>query len=82
MKHLEQTFATYVYNHCSKCKIPIYFCNIHIKHLQHTSKTSATLEIDASIMRFQVQHLLAAYEMEACRRVEFTGGSRAVSTID
>ena len=33
-------------------------------------------------MRFQAQHLLAAYEMEAHWCVEFTGGSRAVATID
>jgi hypothetical protein len=33
MKHWKQKLATYVYNHFN---IPIYFCNIHIKHLQHT----------------------------------------------
>jgi hypothetical protein len=26
------------------CNIPIYFCNIHMKHLQHTSGTSKTLK--------------------------------------
>jgi hypothetical protein len=38
------------------CNIPIYFCNIHIKHLQHTSET---LKTSACNMRFQAQHLLA-----------------------
>jgi hypothetical protein len=30
MKHLEQIVATYVYSHCNKCNVPIYFCNIHM----------------------------------------------------
>jgi hypothetical protein len=49
MKHLEQTLATYVYNHCNMCNIPFYFFNIHMKYLQHTSETSETLEIYACI---------------------------------
>ena len=53
-----------------------------MKYLQPTSKTSTTLETDACSMRFQAQHLLAAYEMEASRRVEFAEGSRVVATID
>ena len=44
MKHWEQTVATYVYNHCNICNIPIYFCNIRMKHLKHTYETSKTLE--------------------------------------
>jgi hypothetical protein len=64
MKHWQQMFATYIYNHCDICNITIYFCNIYMKHLQHTSKTSATLETDTSNIRFQAQHVLAAYEME------------------
>jgi hypothetical protein len=43
MKYLEQTLATYVYSNCNICSILIYFCNIHMKHFQHTSKTSETL---------------------------------------
>jgi hypothetical protein len=35
------------------CNIPIYFCNINIKHLQRTSETSETLEIYAYNMCFQ-----------------------------
>jgi hypothetical protein len=79
MKHWKQTFATYVYNHCN---IPIYFRNIHIKHWQHTSETSATLETDACNMCFRARHLLVAYKIEARRRVEFTEGSRAIATVD
>ena len=33
-------------------------------------------------MSFQAQHLLAAYKMEARRRMEFTKNSRVVATID
>ena len=44
MKHLEQTLATYVYNHCNICNVLIYFCNIYMKHLQHAYKTPKTLE--------------------------------------
>jgi hypothetical protein len=39
MEHWGQTSATYVYNHCNKCNILIYFCNICVKHLKYTSKT-------------------------------------------
>jgi hypothetical protein len=53
-----------------------------MKHLQHTSETSKTLETDACNMHFQVQHLLVVYEMEARRHVEFTKGRRAIATID
>jgi hypothetical protein len=42
-----------MYNHC-KCSISIYFCNIHMKHLQHTSETSKTLE------NRRFQHALSA----------------------
>jgi hypothetical protein len=35
------------------CSISIYFCNIDVKHLQHTSKTSETLETYSCNMRFQ-----------------------------
>jgi hypothetical protein len=47
MKHLEHTIETYVYSHYNMCNILIYFCNIDIQHLQHTSKTSETLAICA-----------------------------------
>jgi len=47
MKHWEEKLATYVYNHCNICNIPNYFCNIHMKYLQHTSETSKTLGIYA-----------------------------------
>ena len=35
------------------CNILIYFCNIYIKHLQHASETSKTLEMYFCNMRFQ-----------------------------
>jgi hypothetical protein len=37
----EQMLATYVYSHYN---IPIYFCNIHVKHLQHAYKTPEHLK--------------------------------------
>jgi hypothetical protein len=50
---------------CNHCNI----CNIHMKHLRRTSETSKTLETDACNMRFQAQHLLAAWtKIEARRR--------------
>ena len=45
MKHLEHTLETYVYSHHNMCNIPIYFCNIKMKHLQHLDETFETLEI-------------------------------------
>jgi hypothetical protein len=44
MKHLKQTLVTYSIAIANICNIPIYFCNIHIKHLQHNSKTFETDE--------------------------------------
>jgi hypothetical protein len=49
-----------MYSHCHICNIPIYFFNIHMKHLQHASETPKTLETYTYNMRFQAQHLLAA----------------------
>ena len=52
MKHLEHTLETYVYNHCNMCNIPIYFCNIDIKHLQIPLKHQKHL-------KHTVQHALS-----------------------
>jgi hypothetical protein len=59
MKHWEQRLATYLYNHYNICNIPIYFCNICMKHLQYTSKTSETLETYTCNMHFQ--HNISCY---------------------
>ena len=72
MKHYEQILATYMYSHCNMCNIPIYFCNIHMKHLQHASKTSKTLETYVCNMRFQHNIFLLLRQMEARRYVEVT----------
>jgi hypothetical protein len=38
LQHVSETTATY-----ATCAIsPIYFCNIHVKEMQHTSKTPET----------------------------------------
>ena len=46
-------FAIYVYNHCNICNVPIYFYNIHMKHLQDNSETIATLKTDTSKCAFK-----------------------------
>ena len=38
MKHLENTLETYVYSCYNMCNTPIYFYNIDIQHLQHSSE--------------------------------------------
>jgi hypothetical protein len=58
MKHWEQKLATYVDNHYNICNISIYFCNIHMKHLQHTSET---YETDTCNMRFHGDHISRIY---------------------
>jgi hypothetical protein len=50
MKHWRQMLAIKMYNHCNICNIPIYTCNIRMKHMQHTSKTSKTFKISACSM--------------------------------
>jgi hypothetical protein len=46
---LEHILETYVYSHYNVCNISIYFYNIDMRHLQHTSETS---EIYYCNMRF------------------------------
>jgi hypothetical protein len=65
------------------CNILIYFCNIQMKHLQHTYETSETLEYIC------LQHTLSAQRnisfllgrMEGRRHVEFTGGSSPTALV-
>jgi hypothetical protein len=72
MKYLEQMFATYMYNHCNMCNILIYFCNIHMNHLQHTSETNKMYGCEISWPLGRI---------EASRRVEFTGASGLVTLV-
>ena len=55
-ENTDEALITYPYNIgvklCNICKIPIYFCNIHLKRLQHTSETSETLEMYACSLCF------------------------------
>jgi hypothetical protein len=53
MKQSEHTLEIYVYSRCNMCNISIYFCNTDIKQLQHTYKTSETLETHVGNTRFQ-----------------------------
>jgi hypothetical protein len=48
----------------------IYFCNIQIKHLQHTSETAKTLEAYACNMHFQHNITLLLGQIEARRFTE------------
>jgi hypothetical protein len=63
MKHLKHTLETYVYSHNNICNIQIYFCNIQMKHLQHTYETPETLEtcmlcnIQIYFCNIQIKHL-------------------------
>jgi hypothetical protein len=59
LKHLEQTLAIYVYSHCNIYNISIYFCSIHVKHLQHVYKTLKTYSYNTC---FLAQHLLGFSE--------------------
>jgi hypothetical protein len=52
MRYLEYSLETYVYSHYNMCYIPIYFCNIKMKHLQHLDETSGTLKIYSCNMGF------------------------------
>jgi hypothetical protein len=69
------------------CNIPIYFYNIHMKHLQHTSKTYETLEIYAC-NAYSVNNIsLLLRRMEAHRRVKFTsvelaGGAKLAAPVE
>jgi hypothetical protein len=82
MKHWEQTFTIYVYNHCNIYNILIYFCNIHLKQLQPL-KHKKTFKHTLATCVFSIsQYLLVACEMEARLRVEFTRASCIVATID
>jgi hypothetical protein len=62
------------------CKISIYFCNIDVKHLQHTPKISETLKTYGYNMHFQcnVTWLLGWMDASSLRssrwrRIELTG---------
>ena len=81
MEHLERTLATYVYNHCNMCNIMIYFCNIQMKHLQHISEISETIEIYSCNMRFQRNISLLLGRMEARPYVVFSGGGSATAVV-
>jgi hypothetical protein len=57
----------------------IYFCNIHMKHLQRTSETSEAIEIYSRNLCFQHNISLLLDRMEARRCVVFTGVSGPVA---
>jgi hypothetical protein len=73
IKHWEEKFATYVYNYCNICNISIYFCNIRMKHLQHTSKMSEILQTYTWNIHFQRNISLLLERMEARQRVSTRG---------
>jgi len=74
MKHLEQMLATYMYIRYHICNIPIYFCNIYMKHLQHFSETSETLE------NIRLEHALFSKPWQTGGRAEhYTTGLGARS---
>ena len=68
IKHLEHILETFVYSHCNLCNIPMYVCSIDIKHLQHTFKTSETLE------NIRLQHVLSSQ----CHLAALTNGGSSL----
>jgi hypothetical protein len=52
MKYLKHTLETYVYSYYNMCNIPIYFCNIDIQYLQHTSEILKTYSCNIRISPF------------------------------
>jgi hypothetical protein len=80
-KHLERMLATYVYDYCNMCNITIYFCNIHMEHLQHTSEIFETIKTYSCNIRFQCNISLLLGRMEAHRCVVFTGGSGPAALV-
>jgi hypothetical protein len=60
------------------CNILIYFCNIGIKHLQHTSEIFETLEIHACNMQFERTISLLLGRMYPRRHVEFYATHRGL----
>jgi hypothetical protein len=61
------------------CNITIYFCNIHMKHLQHTSETYEKTETYSCNMRFQ--RYISAECMKARWCVVFTRGSGSAAVL-
>ena len=78
IKYLEHRLETYVYSHYNMCDILIYFCNIDIQHLQHSSETFETIETHACNMQFQRNISLMLGRMDPRRRVEFYPGRRGL----
>jgi hypothetical protein len=68
-----------VYNYRNICNISIYFCNIYMKPLQHTSKTTETLETYACNIHFQRNVTLLHVRMELVL-VEFDAGAELDAT--
>jgi hypothetical protein len=61
-----------MYSHSNICNIQINFCNIQMKHLQHKSKTSETLETYVynhnNISNIKMKHL--KHMSETCETLE------------
>jgi hypothetical protein len=84
MKYWGYTLATYMYNHYNIYNITIYFCNIPMKQLKHTSGKTETLETWACNMSekhpetLETQHHRAAmtYLVGKCSGVGSLDGVR------
>jgi hypothetical protein len=72
---LDETFGT---DYCNMCNIPIYFCNIHMKHLQHTSETIETYSCNMCF-EHNISLLLIRMETRCC--VVFIGGSGLTTLV-
>jgi hypothetical protein len=75
-ENIDETLGTHLCNthvqHCNICNIPIHFCNIHLKHLQHTSETHETYAYNMSL---QCNIALLHGQMELDAGAEVDGGA-------
>jgi hypothetical protein len=78
MKHLKPTLKTYVYRHCNIYNILIYFYNIDVKHLHHTTKMSEILETYAYAHNMLLRMRMIPVRARKVLSVRARDGSSAV----
>jgi hypothetical protein len=61
------------------CNIPIYFCDIQIKHMQHLDETAETLETYSYNMRFQ-RNVTLLFERTRLVVVELNTGAEVCNS--
>jgi hypothetical protein len=89
LKKIDETLRTEACNirvqHCNICIIPIYFCNIHIKHLQHAYETLETYACNMSCQRNISAcewRLIDAWSSSVCRARRSRGECHGVHVLE